>query len=81
MLAEVKKPHSFQYVRNQAFRGVGKVALVYLVPGCMCIMVKFLGERNSLRCSAMTARLVSETKYWALTFETRRAKCKQPYKS
>ena len=31
MLVGVKKPHSFQYARNQAFHGVGKVALIYLV--------------------------------------------------
>ena len=41
MLVGVKKPHSFQYVRNQAFHGVGKVAPIYLVTGYVCTMVKF----------------------------------------
>ena len=40
-------PHSFKW-RNQAFRGVRKMILIYLVPDCKCVMVKFQDERNSL---------------------------------
>ena len=34
--------------QNQAFRGVRKMTMIYLVPDCKCVMVKFWEERNSL---------------------------------
>ena len=51
--------------RIQAFRGIGKVTLIYLVPDYKC--VRWLSsKKNVTLCLAMTARPVSEPKYWIL---------------
>ena len=51
--------------RIQAFRGVGKVTLIYLVPDYEC--VRWLSsKKNVTLCLAMTARPVLEPKYWIL---------------
>ena len=39
----------------------GAMAVIYFVPGCKCVMVKF--RKDVTLCLAMTARRVSEPKY------------------
>ena len=51
--------------RIQAFRGVGKVTLIYLVPDYKCVRW-FSSKKNVTLCLAMIARPVLEPKYWIL---------------